>query len=187
MRLGELKGDGAHRMRRVAARILMVVAAVPLPAIAQTFSLFPAAAPMSTAMPDEFDEPAATDASDATTQASNEDAAQQATLLGAPSELDGDWLKQFGAPTEASTGPSRSFQREPLTPTEALLAGGSGLTLQSAASGSPRARPKLEMPDGSPDSADGSYARPGAAALQSVSAVPGASPFGATQVYRSPW
>ncbi|CAE6711584.1 hypothetical protein R20943_01082 [Paraburkholderia aspalathi] len=101
-------------------------------------------------------------------------------LLGAPSDLDSGYLEQLGGPADDSATPALSLTEEPTTPTEVLLAKGTGRGVTSSAANRTSVVHTLPLTSGTAlTNTD--------LASHDVVTNPYISPAGGAAVYRSPW
>ncbi|MFM0731902.1 hypothetical protein PQQ52_15580 [Paraburkholderia sediminicola] len=106
--------------------------------------------------------------------------AAEMKLLGAPSDLDSGYLEQLGGPADDSATPALSMTEEPATPTEVLLAKGTGSDVTSSTASRISAVHTLSSTNGTaPTNTD--------LASRGVVTNPYISPDIGATVYRSPW
>jgi hypothetical protein len=106
--------------------------------------------------------------------------AAEMKLLGAPSDLDSRSLGQLGGPADDSATPALSLTEEPATPTEALLAQGTGSDARSSTASRTSAVHTLS-------SISGTALTNTDLASRGVVRNPYMSPDVGATVYRSPW
>lgn len=105
--------------------------------------------------------------------------AAEMKLLGAPSDLDSRYLEQLGGPADDSATPALSLMEEPATPTELLLAKGTGSDAMSSTANRTSAV-HTSSTSGTPQTNTDLASR-------DVVANPYISPGAGATVYRSPW
>ncbi len=106
--------------------------------------------------------------------------AAEMALLGAPSDMDSRYLEQLGGPADDSATPSLSLTEEPATPTEVLLAKGTGPDVMSGAAN----RTSVAHTSSSTSNAAVTNAD---LASRDVVTNPYLSPAARATVYQSPW
>ncbi|MFM0609634.1 hypothetical protein PQR05_34450 [Paraburkholderia sediminicola] len=106
--------------------------------------------------------------------------AAEMKLLGAPSDLDSGYLEQLGGPADDSATPSMSLTEEPATPTEVLLAKGTGSDVTSSMASRTSTIHMLS-------STSGTVLTSTDLASRGVVTNPYISPDIGATVYRSPW